>query len=282
MALWGNVDSKGASGTVTLSTATVNGVEVHTVNGVGTTFGQVGAASTGDVIRFGNRSGIYYGDATIIGIASTTQLTVDTVSGLSTASIGSTTFSISQLPKFTTLDSHYKADVSTTYDAYVYGVSSDEAQVQSQTSYDLSHAGWVGVTTYLGADGELRVKSEVMVAMSTIENDANDDAVLPDAKITIITQPTTLSGVGSTSTVSFSVTATVVPSNNILQYQWQFASNVGAAYTNLTNTGGYSGATTNTLSIANTNTSRNGYYFRVGISTGETTIVSAARSMTFA
>lgn len=277
MALWGNVDAKGAGGTVTLSLVG----EEYIVTGTGTTFGQVGAASTGDVIRFGNRSGVYYGDAVVVGIASATQLTIDSVSGLSTSSIGSTSFSISQLPKFTTLDSHYKAGVSTSYDGFVYGVSEDEAQVQSETSYDLSHAGWVGVTTYIDAHGTLRVKSEVMVAMSTIEGDASDDAVLPGAKITILTQPSSVTGVGSTQTATFAVTATVIPSSTNLTYRWQ-SSPTGVSYTNITNGGVYSGATTNTLSIANTNTSLNGYFYRVNITGSDVTATSIGASMTFA
>ena len=66
MALWGNNDAKGSGGTVSLDYST--GV----VTGSGTTFGQVGAAATGDIIRFGSRTGTYYGDAVIVGIASTT------------------------------------------------------------------------------------------------------------------------------------------------------------------------------------------------------------------
>ena len=143
MALWGNLDAKGAGGTVSLNYTNL------TVTGSGTTFGQVGAAATGDVIRFGdvNGSGIYFGDAVIVGIASTTQLSIASTSNLSGAAIASTSFSISQLPKFTTLDSHYKTGVSTTYDALTYGISEDEMQVKSTTSYDVTHSGWVGVTT---------------------------------------------------------------------------------------------------------------------------------------
>jgi len=54
MALWGNNDSVGSGGTVSLDYST--GV----VTGSGTTFGQVGAASTGDVIRFGDRDGYLF------------------------------------------------------------------------------------------------------------------------------------------------------------------------------------------------------------------------------
>ena len=72
MALWGNNDNKGSGGTVTLDYTTLE------VVGSGTTFGQVGAAATGDVIRFGIRGGggTYFGDAVIVGIASTTSLSI--------------------------------------------------------------------------------------------------------------------------------------------------------------------------------------------------------------
>ena len=100
MALWGNNDNVGSGGLVSLDYST--GV----VTGSGTTFGQVGAAATGDVIRFGIRGGggTYFGDAVIVGIASTTQLTIGSTAGLSGASIASTDFYVSQLPKYTILD----------------------------------------------------------------------------------------------------------------------------------------------------------------------------------
>jgi hypothetical protein len=47
MALWGNNDNVGSNGNVSLDYDTL------VVTGSGTTFGNVGAAKTGDVIRFG-------------------------------------------------------------------------------------------------------------------------------------------------------------------------------------------------------------------------------------
>lgn len=278
MALWGNIDSKGSSGTVSLDYTTL------VVSGSGTTFGQIGAASTGDVIRFGDvyGSGEYFGDAVIVGIASTTQLSIASTSNLSGASIASTSFVISQLPKYTTLDSHYKVGVNPTYNALVYGIDPDEADVGGKsTSYDLTHSGWVGITTYLDCDGNLRVKNEVLVAMSSIESDASDDEVFPDRSITFITNPQNLTGVGSTSTVTFTATVRVVPASATLDYQWQFSAD-NTTYANLTNVGIYTGTTTNTLSIANTNTSIDGYYYRVVASSGDVSVNSGIASITFA
>jgi len=162
MALWGNNDAVGAGGTVTLDYST--GVVI----GSGTTFGTVGAAATGDVIRFGSRTGVYYGDAVIVGIASTTQLTIGSTAGLSGVAIAGTSFKVSQLPKYTIRDSKYSESASGTEDSYVYGVADGGIAVAQGTSYALTHQGWVGVTTYNGSEGNLRVKSEVLVAMSGI------------------------------------------------------------------------------------------------------------------
>jgi hypothetical protein len=162
MALWGNNDAVGAGGTVSLNYST--GV----VTGSGTTFGQVGAAATGDVIRFGDRAGTYYGDAVIVGIASTTQLTIGSTAGLSGVAIAGTTFTVSQLPKYTILDSKYSEALYGTEDSFVYGVAEGGMTAATGTSYALTHEGWVGVTTYMDAHNNLRVKTETLVAMSGI------------------------------------------------------------------------------------------------------------------
>lgn len=275
MALWGNKDSVGSGGLVSLSQVGDDWV----VTGSGTTFGQVGAASTGDVIRFGDRSGVYYGDAVIVGIASTEQLTIGSTAGLSGASIASTTFSISQLPKYTVLDSKYSEASYGTEDSYVYGVSSDEGQASHLTKFNATHAGWVGVTTYIDMHGNLRVKNEVLVAMSSIVEDANDDVQFPDKIITILTQPTSV-GVGTTDTATFSVFATSTPAGT-LTYQWEYASGVGAAYTTLTNNITYSGVTASYLNITNQNDSLDGYLYRVKVSAADAeTVTSESAIMT--
>ena len=108
MALWGNNDAVTSAGIVTLAyTSNDFGGTALTVNGSGTAFMAVGSAQTGDVIRFGLRNGVdgavYFGDAVISGIASATQLTIGSTSGLSGAAIADTSFYISQLPSYTTL-----------------------------------------------------------------------------------------------------------------------------------------------------------------------------------
>ena len=265
MALWGNNDAVGADGTVSLNYST--GV----VTGTNTLFGQTGSAQVGDVIRFGNRAGTYFGDAVIVSIASTTELSIGSTAGLSGASVASTSFAVSQLPKFTIKDSHYSEASWGTEDSYVYGISADEAQASKSTTYEMTHAGWVGITTYNDSEGNLRVKSEVLVAMSSIVNDASDDTVFPDAVITITSQPSSV-GVGTTETAAFSVSATVVPSSATLAYQWQ--EDNGGGFADL------SGETGTSVSIANTDASKNGYEYQVVITTGDTTVTSNTATMT--
>ena len=263
MALWGNIDDKGSGGSVSLDYSTL------TVTGSGTTFGQVGAAATGDVIRFGdvNGSGVYFGDAVIVGITSARVLSIASTSNLSGAAIASTTFSISESPKNATLDSHYKAGVSATYEALVYGVSAVEAGSADNTPYDVAHAGWVGVTTYLDWEGNLRVKSEVLVAMSSIEADADDDIRFPDPTITITSQPASV-GVGTTASATFTVVATVSPTYAPLSYQWF---EEGSAI---------SGATNSSVTIVNSDASKNGYEYQVVITSGDTSVTSGIATMT--
>lgn len=161
MALWGNNDNVGSAGTVSLNYATA------TVTGTGTSFGIDGGCSEGDVIRFGTRGSgsTYYGDAVIVSIASSESLTIGSTMGLSGAAIAGAQFTVSQLPKSSVLNSVYSEASYGTPDSLVYGVANAEG-VSSE--YIVTHEGWVGVTTYLDNEGNLRVKKETLVAMSGI------------------------------------------------------------------------------------------------------------------
>ena len=159
MALWGNNDNLTSAGTVTLNYGT--GV----VTGAGTSFGTVGAGGTGDVIRFGDRSGTYFGDAVIVSIANTQSVTIGSTAGLSGAAIAATSFTVTQCPKYTVLDSKYSEASYGTDDSFVYGVN--QTGVGTDTVYETG-VGWVGVTTYTDNHGNARIKKEILVAMSGI------------------------------------------------------------------------------------------------------------------
>jgi len=159
MALWGNSDNVTSAGTVGLNYGT--GV----VTGNGTGFGNAGSAQVGDVIRF-TKSGTYFGDAVIKEIASTTSLTIGSTAGLSGAAISGSDFTVTQCPKYTILDRTF-SETRTDADVRVYGVAEQGVQNANGTAYETG-VGWVGVTTYNDQHGNLRVKKEVLVAMSGI------------------------------------------------------------------------------------------------------------------
>ena len=236
MALWGNNDNVTSAGIVTCDYTTTDSEGNVIVNGWLTEFGAVGSAKTGDVIRFGLRdpydaNAVYMGDAVIVSIAGTQQLSIASTHGLSGVAIAGTDFSISELPVYTVEDRSYSTvndadatikalgvtalatgdtvigddyiivsttgldvqvgdyvlndgnniridaigagatsvELVSTLTADVYGVAGAGITASTNTIYQLSHAGWVGVTTYIDTHGNLRVKSETLVAASGIQ-----------------------------------------------------------------------------------------------------------------
>jgi hypothetical protein len=185
MSLWGNKDLVGQSGTVEINLST------EVITGTGTTFSTTGfEVSEGDIIVVG--AGATYGHAvirtvtsnTVASIATTQYLIPHPVTGIITAA----SYFITQRPISSIEDSVYQApDAKTNRYSSVFGVDINEATVAGVTTvggksaaYKVSHAGWVGVTTYTDMHGNFRVKSETLVAGSMITGDANDDARFPD------------------------------------------------------------------------------------------------------
>ena len=188
MSLWGNKDSVYSAGTiaVNLGTKTVTGavgVVTFTTSGI----------STSDVITVG--AGATYGYAVITGFTSTTISIASTgsfVSGLTTVPAG-TSYFISEEPLYTVVDSSYRAPESKTVGystspvfTTVVGVSTVEVSIANTATgnarkFAPTHAGWVGVTTYIDNHGNFRVKTETLVAGSSITNsNSNDNALYPD------------------------------------------------------------------------------------------------------
>ena len=80
-----------------------------------------------------------------------------------------TSAKFSRLPKSSIKDQLF-SELKSDADRVVYGIST-----ATGGSYHVGHQGWVGVTTYIDMHGTLRVKSEVLVAMSGI--DTTTDAI---------------------------------------------------------------------------------------------------------
>ena len=290
MALWGKADNLFSPGTVSVDYST------ETITGSGTSFTAAGI-STGTTIVIG--VGGTYGQAVISGITSDLVVSIATTQYLSGAAISGVGYTLTQKPVYTLEDSNY-AGIQTTSTGLtnaVYGVDEYEAAANAATGskYKVAHAGWVGIHTYIDQHNTLRVKSEVLVAMSGISSnvpatygatgDALDDAVFPDRYITITTQPVSLSGVSTTAAQSFSVVASATPTAP-LTFQWQYASYVGAGFTNLANGGIYSNVTTATVGIGSTTVGADipdGYQYRTVVtSTGGATATSNAATLDYA
>jgi len=182
MALWGNKDNIASQGRVTLNYATgiVTGSNLETP-GAGTSFGLTGSIQEGDIISFGvgSKPGTYFGSAVVVSVASTVSLTIGSTANLSGASIASTDFQVSQCPKSILFDSTYSESqaLNNSYSSRVFGISTTGSQNSAGTQYEIG-VGWVGIQTYVDNSGNLRVKKEILVAMSGIET--GNTPVYPD------------------------------------------------------------------------------------------------------
>ena len=173
MALWSNNDAVPGLATARYTVAAnANADGTCTVTGTGSSFGLDGCAGIGTVIRFGadargrtinvGAGHTYFGDAVIVAVANSESITIASTVGLS--QVGFTTSArFSTCTKSPILDTVYQEKGVTDRDSVVYGIST-----AISGSYHVPHQGWVGVTTYVDMHGTLRVKSEVLVAMSGI------------------------------------------------------------------------------------------------------------------
>lgn len=182
MALWGNNDNVLTASAGIITASGFNGE----VLGTGTTFtnytvGQTLTLGVGQTAGFG----------VIKSITSDTELQMhDDLGGsldeLVQTYTGSTdSFIVGDRPISATSDPNFAPTSSNAqrgYTSKVYGVNKNiqQARQAADSQYTPTHAGWVGVTTYVDTHGNLRVKSETLVAMSGIStNTQAAGAVLP-------------------------------------------------------------------------------------------------------
>ena len=173
MDLWSNNDAVPGLATARYTVAANAAADgTCTVTGTGSSFGLDGCACIGTVIRFGadargrtinvGSGHTYFGDAVIVAVANSESITIASTSGLS--QVGFTTSArFTTCPQSGVTDTVYQEKGVTDRDSVVYGIST-----AISGSYHVPHQGWVGVTTYVDMHGTLRVKSEVLVAMSGI------------------------------------------------------------------------------------------------------------------
>jgi len=169
MALWGTKDTVYSTGNVNVNVTT--GVVTKQSGSIAWTAGN--GVKVGQVITVDGTS-----EGVIIGITSATMLTISTAN-LPASNISNKGYEIREKPVSTIGDTNYGA-------GEIFGVDVTEQQVVNAKTGDLRkyappHAGWVGITTYVDGNGNFRVKTEVLVAGSSISGDSTDDAKLADS-----------------------------------------------------------------------------------------------------
>lgn len=142
----------------------------------------------------------------------------------------------------------------------VFGIDANESQVRSGSV----HTGWVLRKTFDGGRAG-RVQEEVLVALSTMNNDS--DTVYANTVLAISTQPSSNStSKGAGKSINFSVVATATPDAPIT-YLWQYNTSSGSL--GWTNAAGapllFSNAGTATLTANAVANTTNTYVVRVQI-----------------
>ena len=150
MTLWGKKDSVYSDGTIAVSGTTVTGT--------GTTFNTSGLINEGDVISIG--AGVTQGEAVIASVTNATTLVLKQKNGAAPISAvpAGASYVISQKPQSLLGQTQYTA-------SSIFGVDNTEVGVARTTAYSVTHGGWVGITSYTDQHGNLRVKTETLVAM---------------------------------------------------------------------------------------------------------------------
>ena len=176
MPLWGKKDTVYSTGKVNVSAAgvvTKQSGSIAWTSGNGVKVGQVVTIAT---------DGAGPGQGIIKSIDSATQITLDSerLDNISSSSTFSDVdYEIRETPKAEVRGGSFGINE-------IYGVDVAEAQAarEDNSQYKPAHSGWVGITTYNDTHGNLRVKTETLVAGGGdgfIEADSTDDTILPDS-----------------------------------------------------------------------------------------------------
>ena len=261
MALWGSRDTFTLTGTA-FANSTVN---TSILTGTGTVFPT--ELEVGDTIVVNGVT------RKVTAIASNTSLTFEPAW---TAANTAGAVTAQDSPKYLAANSATVQSSQFNGTQAIFGVDTTEAVAET------TDAGWIFVNEYTDMHGNPRKKNEVLVAMGSISDDA-EDAVFPDTVITINTQPVSNTAAAA-SAVSFTVVTSTLPAGTTVNHRWQRAANANVAFVDLTNTGTYSNTTNATLTIANNSVAVSGSIYRVQLSAAGVTAntVSANAILTIA
>ena len=204
MALWGNNDAVTVTPTGKVSLAytdsgytNVNAAGIGStgwvLTGTATSFGNPGYGKTGDIIAIGfpkNTLGVgtYYGEAVIVGIAATNQISIAGTEGLNSVIIGDTTgllrytglgtmYQIRESPQYTHTTAQYSESSATisqdfaTYKTIFVGTAASAVGVGTSSIFvNVEGAG-------INATGTMGPNSFLIVGTDTVLNDGNNIAI---------------------------------------------------------------------------------------------------------
>ena len=172
MPLWGKKDTVYSTGKVNCTTAGVVTKQSGSIN-----FNSNNVA-VGQVLTLAT-DGAGPGQGIIKSIDSNTQITLDPERLDLPGAFTDVDYEIRETPKYEVKGGSFGINE-------IFGVDVAEAQAarEDNSQYKPAHSGWVGITTYNDTHGNLRVKTEVLVAGGGdgfIEADSTDDTILPDS-----------------------------------------------------------------------------------------------------
>lgn len=173
----------------------------------------------------------------------------------------------------------------TTADVYISGLTIGQFGVDtSETSATsgVAHAGWVLRTE--GSGGRAgRVQYETLVAGGSITGDGADDTQFPDAKITILAQPVSVSANSTAKqSVTFNLATSIAPVTATTNYSWFFTAQAGntASYVTVAGNTAFSGGATATLTANSTTLASNTLVYAVAFADGAANVTSSAATLT--
>ena len=171
MSLWGKKDTVYSVGKVNCTTAGV--VTKH--SGAGLNFSA--NCEVGQVVTLADK-GSGQGQGVIKSIDSATQMTLTNLD--LPAAFSATDYEVRETPIAEVKGGSFAIGEIFGVDTNEIGIANTATAGSEARKFAPPHAGWVGITTYNDHLGNLRIKSEVLVAGSSITGDSSDDTTFPD------------------------------------------------------------------------------------------------------
>jgi hypothetical protein len=279
MAIFGTIDAKALATDVSVT----NGSTTVTTTGDFTNRATADFVQNGDVLSL---SGVQY---TVESVVSATTLKLKVAYAGSTGTVTAANAIRRTAPKEFAAgllhEGKYPAGTQIIF------VDDAEAALDENKVRGLKWSGWWAYRTFTDGDGNTRHKAECIAfanATAVAAGDYDNDNPAADvaSAVTITAQPANVTGAATPFTGTFAVTTSTTGTPGTLAYQWQYqTASQTAKWTNLTDTGVYSGSTTDTLTLtAAAKATYDGYKFRVKITSagGTEEVISNAASITYA